>query len=169
MSLEQTQQHKQTVIAIHDTVGAMRAIAAGRLRGAQRALGNARRCQAVVLQALAALSPEAKSLPPARVEDGHTLLTQAELFHCLAPLELVVGLIREYIFINLYRLLYRLAAESFTSRPASRLMAMDGAMDGATRGTEKMLQSLAELERRQRQEKITRQARDLIAARFAAS
>jgi len=41
-------------------------------------------------------------------------------------------------------------------------------MDGATRNTEKMLKSLIELERRERQEEITRQVLELIAARFAA-
>jgi F-type H+-transporting ATPase subunit gamma len=74
--------------------------------------------------------------------------------------ELVTGLISEYVFISPYRI----AAESFTGEQASRLVAMDE----ATRNAEKMLKSLLELERRERQEQITRQALELIAARFAA-
>ena len=42
MSLEQTQRRRQAVSTIHDIVGAMRAIAAGRIQGAQRALDAAR-------------------------------------------------------------------------------------------------------------------------------
>ncbi len=42
------------------------------------------------------------------------------------------------------------------------------AMDGATRNTERMLESLRDLERRERQGEITRQVLELIAARFAA-
>ena len=284
MSLEQTQQRKQAVEAIHDIVSAMRAIAAGRIQSAQRALANARRYQEVIGRALASLAPETKTLPlppsdgdqtmllaltseqpfcgafnqevlalaerrwremrqtgqvylvavgqrgalqmtargitpdeivPAatslqglrnlvrrlaqlvdeRYEAGQmtelrliynrclSITEQApteekllpfdwapiamagatknqELYHYLSLPELVAGLISEYVFISLYRI----AAESFASEQASRLVAMDG----ATRNTEKMLKSLIELERRQRQEQITRQALELIAARFAA-
>ncbi len=39
-------------------------------------------------------------------------------------------------------------------------------MDGATRNTEKMLKSLLDLERRERQGEITRQVLELIGARF---
>jgi F-type H+-transporting ATPase subunit gamma len=63
MSLEQTRRRRQAVGTIHDIVGAMRAIAAGRIQGAQRALAAARRYQDVVLRALAGLAPQA----PARV------------------------------------------------------------------------------------------------------
>jgi F0F1-type ATP synthase gamma subunit len=59
MSLEQTQQRRQAVSTIHDIVSAMRAIAAGRIQGAQRALAAARRYQDVVLRALRALAAEA--------------------------------------------------------------------------------------------------------------
>jgi F-type H+-transporting ATPase subunit gamma len=74
--------------------------------------------------------------------------------------ELEAGLISEYLFISLFRI----AAESFASEQASRLVAMDG----ATRNTEKMLQSIVDLERRERQEEVTRQMLELISARFAA-
>ncbi len=73
--------------------------------------------------------------------------------------ELLAGLISEYAFIRLYRI----AADSFASEQASRLTAMDG----ATRNTEKMQQHLLDLERRERQEEITRQVLELIAARFS--
>ncbi len=55
MSLEQTQERRQAVGTIHDVVSAMRAIAAGRIQGAQRALMNARAYEDVVLRSLAAL------------------------------------------------------------------------------------------------------------------
>ncbi|MGE0886658.1 MAG: F0F1 ATP synthase subunit gamma [Blastocatellales bacterium] len=284
MSLEQTQQGKQAVEAVHDIVSAMRAIAAGRIQSAQRALVQARRYQELVMQSLAALPSAAKSLPLPQSDGGRVMLmvltseqpfcggfnqqvltlaekrwreyraagqihlfavgqrgvaqmmargimpdesVQAttsmqgmrnlvrrlvklvderyvtgemaelrviynryqsvseqvpteekllpfdwsrvaesaipdggELDRYLELPELLAGLIGEYVFINLYRI----AAESFTSEQANRLLAMDG----ATRNTEKMIQSLAELERRQRQELITRQVLELIAARFAA-
>ena len=282
MSLEQTQQRGQAVSAVHDIVSAMRAIAAGRIQSAQRALANARRYQEVIMHALASLPPEAKPLPHS--ESTQTMLlvltseqpfcgafnqevlalaekrwremrgngqvrlvavgqrgalqmaargivpdesvsattslqglrnlvkqlsrlidesygagkmtellviynyyrsvseqvpteekllpfdwshsapagaaTNKELYRYLALPELVAGLASEYVFISLYRI----AAESFASEQASRLVAMDG----ATRNTEKMLKSLIELERRERQEQITRQVLELIAARFAA-
>jgi F-type H+-transporting ATPase subunit gamma len=66
----------------------------------------------------------------------------------------------EYAFISLYII----AAESFTSEQASRLLAMDS----STRNTERMLQTLIDLERRERQEAITRDVLELIGARFAA-
>ena len=73
---------------------------------------------------------------------------------------LLAGLISQYAFISLYRI----AADSFASEQASRLVAMDG----ATRNTEKMLESLLDLERRERQGEITRQVLELIAARIPA-
>jgi len=72
---------------------------------------------------------------------------------------LLAGLISQYAFISLYRT----AAESFTSEQASRLLAMDG----ATRNTERILKTLVNLERRERQGDITRQVLELIGARFA--
>jgi F-type H+-transporting ATPase subunit gamma len=73
---------------------------------------------------------------------------------------LLAGLIGEYAFIRLYRI----AADSFASEQASRLLAMDG----ATRSTEQMVNFLLDLERRERQGEITRQVLELIGARFAA-
>jgi F-type H+-transporting ATPase subunit gamma len=73
--------------------------------------------------------------------------------------DLLAGLIGEYAFIRLYRC----AADSFASEQASRLTAMDG----ATRNTESLLHGLLDLERRERQEEITRQVLELMAARFA--
>ncbi len=72
---------------------------------------------------------------------------------------LLAGLISQYAFIRLYRI----AADSYASEQASRLTAMDG----ATRNSEKMLQSLTDLERRERQGEITRQMLELVASRFA--
>lgn len=72
---------------------------------------------------------------------------------------LLAGLISELAFISLYRI----AADSFASEQAARLMAMDG----ATRNTEQLMQDLAELEQRERQGEITRQVLELISARFA--
>ena len=71
---------------------------------------------------------------------------------------LLAGLVSEYAFISLYRM----AADSYASEQASRLVAMDG----ATRNTEKMLDTLRDLERRERQGQITRQVLELIAARI---
>jgi F-type H+-transporting ATPase subunit gamma len=283
MSFEETQRRRQAVESVHDIVSAMRAIAAGRIQSAQRALTQARRYQEVIVRSLASLPLDAKS-PPPHADGGQTLLLaltseqpfcgafnhevltlverrwremretgrvylvavgqrgerqmttrgiipdesapattslqglrnlvrrliklvderygagqmtelrviynryrsvseqvpteekllpfdwgpvasaqaekRGELDHYLSLPELVTGLISEYVFISLYRI----AAESFTSEQASRLVAMDE----ATRNAEKMLKSLLELERRERQEQITRQALELIAARFAA-
>jgi F-type H+-transporting ATPase subunit gamma len=72
---------------------------------------------------------------------------------------LLAGLISEHAFMSLYRI----AADSYASEQASRLVAMDG----ATRNTEKMLGALFDLERRERQAEITRQVLELIGARFA--
>jgi F-type H+-transporting ATPase subunit gamma len=73
---------------------------------------------------------------------------------------LLAGLISEHAMISLYRM----AADSFASEQASRLVAMDG----ATRNTEKMLEALQDLEQRERQGEITRQILELMAARFSA-
>ncbi len=55
MTLEETQHRRQAVATIHDIVGAMRAIAAGRIQGAQRALASSRRYEDVVLRGMLAL------------------------------------------------------------------------------------------------------------------
>jgi F-type H+-transporting ATPase subunit gamma len=81
-------------------------------------------------------------------------------FHRYLPVaSLLAGLISEYAFITLFRI----AAESFVSEQAARLVAMDG----ATRNTEQLIQDLTQLEQRERQGEITRQVLELIAARFA--
>ena len=72
---------------------------------------------------------------------------------------LLAGFISQYAFISLYRLL----AESYTSEQASRLIAMDA----ATRNTQRLFESLVDLERRERQDEITRQVLELVASRFA--
>jgi F-type H+-transporting ATPase subunit gamma len=280
MSLEQTQQRRQAVSTIHDIVGAMRAIAAGRIQGAQRALAGARRYEEVVERALAAL-PEpplpprpgkpvlllaamseqplcgsfnhnlfelverrrrelaregevrlavvgqrgrrllaAHGLTPDETEPAATSLhglrdlvkrlaarvgpryaagelgavhvlysryqsvseqipTEERILppdlarvRRLAPPreqhwhrylglpELTAGLVGEYAFISLYRI----AADSFASEQAARLIAMDS----ATRNTERLLESLLDLERRERQGEITRQVLELIGAHFTA-
>lgn len=69
MSLEQVRQHREAVAGIHDIVSAMRAIAAGRIRGAQRTLESVRLYHDVVMRAAAiALSGAA---PPQRNGDGY--------------------------------------------------------------------------------------------------
>lgn len=284
MALEQTHRRRQAVRTIHDIVGAMRAIAAGRIQGAQRALAVARRYERVVRRGIAALAaksavrslpavegrppllvvltseqpfcgafnqevlalaerryealrrlgqlylvvvgqrgigqlasrgiaadasePAATTLPGlrdvvkrlAQMIDGryaagevgalHVIYNRyqsvseqvpteeqilpldlsriqasapppAADYYCYLPVPvLLAGLISEYAFISLYRM----AADSYASEQASRLVAMDG----ATRNTEKMLNALLDLERRERQGEITRQVLELIGARFAA-
>jgi F-type H+-transporting ATPase subunit gamma len=81
-------------------------------------------------------------------------------FHYLPLPELLAGFLGQYAFISLYRL----AAESYASEQASRLVAMDG----ASRNTERIGKALLDLERRERQSEITRQVLELIGARFAA-
>jgi F-type H+-transporting ATPase subunit gamma len=81
-------------------------------------------------------------------------------FHYLSLPELLAGLLGQYAFISLYRM----AAESYASEQASRLIAMDG----ATHNTERIGKELLDLERRERQGEITRQVLELIGARFAA-
>lgn len=61
MTREQTEHRRQAVDTIHDIVSALRAIAAGRIQGAQRALAVSRRYEEVVRRGLAAMlrdSPE---------------------------------------------------------------------------------------------------------------
>ena len=68
MSLEQARRRRQAIETIHDVVSAMRAIAAGRIRGAQDVLAAARRYHAVVIEGLAALldDPDPGPAPPDR-------------------------------------------------------------------------------------------------------
>jgi F-type H+-transporting ATPase subunit gamma len=283
MTWEATHRRKQAVATVHDVVSAMRAIAAGRIQGAQRALESARRYHEVILRAMATLLAESATLP-AEADQRHTTLlvmtseqplcgsfnpdvlafaerrwhelgnaggahllvvgqrgirqlivrgisvqagepaatsleglhdlvkrladrlgerhargelgtlrvifnryrslseqvpTEVQIlpvdvarirqsasmrkarFHSyLSPDELLGGLVREYVFISLYLL----AAESFASEQASRLVAMDS----STRNTERMLETLKDLERRERQGEVTREVLELIGARFAA-
>jgi F0F1-type ATP synthase gamma subunit len=61
-----------------------------------------------------------------------------------------------------YISLYHAAAESYASEQGSRLVAMDG----ATRNTGRMVDELTCLERRERQQEITRQMLELTASRL---
>jgi F-type H+-transporting ATPase subunit gamma len=283
MTWEATHRRRQAVETVHDVVSAMRAIAAGRIQGAQRALESARRYHEVVRGVMAQLLAESATLSagpdhrpttlvvmtseqplcgsfnpdvlgfaerrwaelhePASahllvvgrrglrqltargiaVEAGEPAATSLEGLHdlvkrlanllgerhasgelgtlrvifnryqslseqvpteiqilpldlaalrqsaparpgtfhrYLTPAQLLDGLVSEYVFISLYRI----AAESFASEQASRLIAMDS----STRNTERMLERLNELERRERQGEITREVLELIGARFAA-
>jgi F-type H+-transporting ATPase subunit gamma len=83
---------------------------------------------------------------------------RASYYRYLPMPVLLAGLVSEYAFISLYRT----AADSYVSEQASRLIAMDG----ATRNTEKMLNALLDLERRERQRQITRQVLELISSGF---
>jgi F-type H+-transporting ATPase subunit gamma len=101
---------------------------------------------------------EERVLPP-DAERLRSLAPPAGRFHRYLPAaDLLAGVVHEYAFITLYRI----AADSFASEQASRLVAMDG----ATRNAERMQQTLLELERRQRQDEITREVLELIGARF---
>lgn len=283
MSREATHRRKQAVETVHDVVSAMRAIAAGRIQGAQRALEGARRYHEVVLRGMSALLDGASRSPAApdhrpttlivmtseqplcgtfnpdvlafaerqwvalrgsgdarlvvvgqrgirhllargiEVAAGEPAATSLEGLHdlvkrladllgrrhasgdlgtllvifnryqslseqvptevrllppdleeirrsapvrrsefrrYLSPIELLGGLVREYLFISLYLV----AVESFASEQASRLVAMDA----SKRNTEKRLDQLRDLERRERQAEITAQVLELIGARFAA-
>ncbi len=284
MTWEATRRRKEAVETVHDVVSAMRAIAAGRIQGAQRALGSARRYHEVVVRAMSTLLDGTASLegvvaddrpttllvmtseeplcgafnpnvleyaerrwqevreagqarlvvvgqrgihqligrgvtvaagePAATSLDGlHDLVkrlaelaarqsaagelgtlrviynryqslseqvpTEVQLLppdlsairrsapppgsryhHYLTPGQLLGGLVQEYLFISLYLI----AVESYASEQASRLVAMDS----STRNTERMLETLRDLERRERQQAITAQVLELIGARFAA-
>lgn len=85
--------------------------------------------------------------------------TTTNFYHYLPVPVLIAGLVSEHAFISLYRI----AADSYASEQAGRLVAMDG----ATRNTEKMLDGLLDLERHERQGQITRQVLELIGARCA--
>jgi F-type H+-transporting ATPase subunit gamma len=102
---------------------------------------------------------EEKILPPDLDALAARAAPRAMRFHrYLPPASLLAGIIHEYAFISLYRI----AADSFASEQASRLVAMDA----ATRNAERRQQTLLELERRERQDEITRQVLELIGARF---
>jgi F-type H+-transporting ATPase subunit gamma len=105
---------------------------------------------------------EERLLPPdiAALRAAASPLDPRRYQRYLPPPSLARGLIGEFALIGLYRI----AAESFASEQASRLIAMDG----ATRNTERMAQSLAGLEQRERQDEVTRQVLELVNARFAA-
>lgn len=284
MTWEATRRRKEAVETVHDVVSAMRAIAAGRIQGAQRALESARRYHEVVVRAMATLLDSTATLGGVAAAHGPTTLLvmtseeplcgafnpnvlefaerrwqeirevgQARLvvvgqrgihqligrgiavaagepaatsleglhdlvkrlaelaarqsaaselgtlcviynryqslseqvpaevqllppdlgairgsapppgsrFHrYLTPPQLLGGLVQEYLFISLYLI----AVESYASEQASRLVAMDS----STRNTERMLDTLRDLERRERQQAITAQVLELIGARFAA-
>lgn len=283
MTLEQVQRRRQAVATIHDIVGAMRAIAAGRIQGAQRALASARHYENVVLRGIDVVTAESAELELPRPEVASTMLLvmtseqpfcgtfnqgalalaerrwralreggdvylvvvghrgmrqlsarriaadhveaaatslhglrdvvkrlavlveqrfeagQLGTLHAvynryqsiseqvpteeqilplklqkaraaappladrydrqLADATLLAGFVSQYAFISLYRVI----AESYASEQASRLIAMDG----ATRSTQRMLESLVDLERRERQGEITRQVMELVTSRFA--
>lgn len=82
-----------------------------------------------------------------------------EYYHYLPAQTLLAGLISEFVFIRLYRM----AAESYASEQASRLVTMDG----ATRNAERLLNTMLDLERRERQGQVTRQTLELVGSRFA--
>ncbi len=103
---------------------------------------------------------EVQILPPDLTQLQSPGAARPPRFHrYLAPPELLAGLVDEYAFISLYLI----AAESYASEQASRLVAMDA----STRNTEQMLETLIDLERRERQAEITREVLELIGARFA--
>ena len=103
---------------------------------------------------------EAQILPPDLNRLRSAVNRPERRYHRYLPdSSLLAGLISEFAFISLYRI----AADSFASEQAARLVAMDG----ATRNTEQLLQDLTELEQRERQGEITRQVLESISARFA--
>jgi F-type H+-transporting ATPase subunit gamma len=103
---------------------------------------------------------EVQILPPDLSSITRQGATRPSRFHrYLNQADLLEGLVDEYAFISLYLI----AAESYASEQASRLVAMDS----STRNTEQMLKTLLDLERRERQAEITREVLELIGARFA--
>ncbi|MFI5457472.1 MAG: F0F1 ATP synthase subunit gamma [Isosphaerales bacterium] len=77
MTREATQRRRQAVETVHDVVSAMRAIAAGRIQSAQRALESARRYDDVVLRALAAVLSESAAIQPSAGRSPTTLLVMS--------------------------------------------------------------------------------------------
>ena len=74
MTLEQTKRRRQAVGTIHDIVGAMRAIAAGRIQSAQRALASSRRYEDVVLRGMRAVVSDPSELAVFPTHTAPTLL-----------------------------------------------------------------------------------------------
>ncbi len=62
MTREATERRRQAVETVHNVVSAMRAIAAGRIQSAQRALESARRYHEVVLEGLSWVLPESATV-----------------------------------------------------------------------------------------------------------
>lgn len=103
---------------------------------------------------------ELQILPPEQGRMSSAGSLQPPRFHrYVPPADLLAGLVNEYAFISLYLV----AAESFASEQASRLVAMDS----STRNTEQMLETLIGQERRERQSEVTRDVLELISGRFA--
>ncbi len=104
---------------------------------------------------------EAQVLPPdLAAARSHVESPHRRFRRYLSDTTLLAGFISELAFISFYRI----AADSFASEQAARLVAMDG----ATRNTERLLVELTELQQRERQGEITTQVLELISARFAA-
>jgi F-type H+-transporting ATPase subunit gamma len=144
---------------IHDLVKRLAALLARR-----NALGELGRLHVIYnrYQSVSEQVPtEVKILPIDPEEVRRSRPTPAVEFHRnLSRPDLLAGLIDEYAFVALYRL----AAESYASEQASRLVAMDA----STRNTERILGDLLDRGRRERQDRITREVLELIGARFAA-
>jgi len=128
--------------------------AAGRL-AAVRVLYNRYRSVTEYVPTESQVLP-AETIEPAAGARG----TARRVNRFLSDAELLAGLVSELAFINLFRI----AADSFASEQAARLVAMDG----ATHNTERLARELKDLEQRERQGEITRQVLELIGARFAA-
>jgi F-type H+-transporting ATPase subunit gamma len=106
------------------------------------------------------LPTEERLLPPDLEPIRQSMPPQPDqYYHYLTYPDLLAGLVSEYAFISLFRI----AADSFASEQASRLVAMDA----ATRNTEHLLESLLNLDRRERHGQITREVLELIGARCA--
>ncbi len=104
---------------------------------------------------------EVQLLPPDLMAIRRSAPAPESRFHrYLTPAQLLGRLVQEYLFISLYLS----AVESYASEQASPLVAMDS----STRNTGRMLDTLRDLERRERQQAITAQGLELIGARFAA-
>lgn len=133
------------------------------LLGARYAAGELGRLSVVYsrFQSVSEQVPtEVQILPPDLDEIRSKRATGPPRFdHYLSSSDLLAGLVNEYAFISLYLI----AAESFASEQASRLVAMDS----STRNTEQMLETLIGQERRERQSEITREVLELIGGRFA--
>lgn len=148
MTREETHRRRQSVSTIHDIVNAMRAIAAGRIQGAQRALAVARRYQEVVVRAIAALPPEAMPLPPLPAETVSTLLVMtSEQPLCGAFNQEVLGLAetRRRELLDAGRVQLLVVGQRGLRQLASRGMAADVGEPAATslRGLRDLVKRLA--------------------------